>query len=122
MNHEIEFDGQTLVIDHQIMAIRDGDFMTELLPHDNDEVNELTLKIIGGFNSTVLYTPYRESVKIHGKVGCSELGMHCGIAENHGILALCQPGRRDYAFVLTDDGRWTQGVLHIFDDGTFSLS
>ena len=65
---------------------------------------------------------YSEVLQLSGKVGCSELGMHCRIAERTGLYARLHPDEPNYAFVLTDDGRWTQGSFCHFGDGRFSLS
>lgn len=65
---------------------------------------------------------YTEVIELSGKIGCSELGMHCKIAELHGVVARLRPGVDNYAYVLTSDGRWTQGVFHYFGEGEFSLS
>lgn len=67
-----------------------------------------------------------ELIPLRGEVGFSELGMFCGIARSVGVVAFKNPDfpERSGAFVLTNDGKLTPGLLHAPSewDGRFSLS
>ena len=67
---------------------------------------------------------YTKPVEVHGEVGASELGMHMGIVQDHGVVAFVWPGDEHmvYAFVWLDSGKLVDGSFHLFGDGTFSLS
>ncbi|KAA3643950.1 MAG: hypothetical protein DWQ07_17695 [Chloroflexi bacterium] len=64
---------------------------------------------------------YNQIVSLAGKVGASELGLHCKVADLSGLVA-CTNDKRTYAFVLLEDGTVLGGAFHDLDNGRFSLS
>ena len=74
--------------------------------------------------AALFHRGYTKPVSIHGKVGASELGMHMGIVQDHGVVAFVRPSDEHmiYAYVLLDTGSLADGSFHLFGDGTFSLS
>ena len=65
---------------------------------------------------------YTIGIPITGTVGASELGMHLGICNRKGIMAFKKDVNSSFAAVVLDDGSIHRGILHIFEDNTFSLS
>ena len=70
----------------------------------------------------ILKTGYNQPVLLKGTVGWSELGMHMGVQEVHGIVAFRAEFDKCCAHVMLEDGSFTSGCFTLFSDHRFSLS
>lgn len=64
---------------------------------------------------------YWDQVKVHGKLPASELALFTHNVDKQVIAAWRNPNT-SFGVVLLDDGELLDGIFHLFDDGTCSVS